>query len=251
MHDAQIVIAAVGLPFEGRIAAGPGVRVLGRGAKGGRIASIEAAIRDGCQGIISFGIAGGLAPHLRAGTWIVGSAILDHVGQWPTCPQWSAKLIQALPGAIHAVIAGSDAPVAHPAVKRLWHEKTGAVAVDMESHLVARIAAENRVAFAALRVVADPAHRAVPTAALAGMRDDGSSDILGVLRSLAARPSTMPALIRTAFDAATARATLVRCRRTLGPSFGLRDTAVTLPLPAAAPAWPELPELRPVESQTV
>jgi hopanoid-associated phosphorylase len=238
VQEGNSVIAAVGLAFEARIAAGPGVTVLGRGGRGGLAASVERAIRQGCRGIVSFGIAGGLAQHLKPGSFVVGSAVIDVTGErWPTCPQWSGRLLQALPGAIHAPIAGSEGPVAHPAVKRLMHKKTGAAIVDMESHLAARLAARHGIAFAALRVVCDPAHRALPSAALAGMRSDGSTDGFAVLRGLAVRPSTVPGVMLTALDAAAARANLQRCRKLAGLGFGLLEPAAAAPL-TTIPALP-------------
>jgi hopanoid-associated phosphorylase len=246
------VVAAVGLAFEARIAAGPGVVVLGRsGGRVGLVASVEQAIRHGCRGIISFGIAGGLDARLRPGAWVIGSDIIDTSGErWPTCPNWSAKILQALPGAIHAPIAGSDGPVAHPAVKRLLHKKTGAAVVDMESHIAARLAARHGVAFVALRVVCDPAHRALPSAALAGMREDGTTDALGVIRGLASRPSSLPGVLRTAVDAAAARATLQRSRQILGASFGFLEEAAGMSQPDALPALADaLPALPSAESQ--
>jgi hypothetical protein len=62
------------------------------------------------------------------------------------------------------VIVGVNAVISNPADKQKLHALTGAVAVDMESHLVARLAASYDLAFAAVRVVIDPAHRAVPPA---------------------------------------------------------------------------------------
>jgi hopanoid-associated phosphorylase len=238
VQDGQSVVAAVGLSFEARIAAGPGVIVLGRGGPDGLAASVERAIRVGCRGIVSFGIAGGLVQQLKAGAYVVGSSVIDVTGErYPTCPHWSARLMRALPGAIHAPIAGSEGPVAHPALKQLLQKKTGAVIVDMESHLAARMAAKHGVAFVALRVVCDPAHRALPSAALAGMRADGSTDGLAVLRGIAGRPSTFPGVMLTAIDAAAARANLQRCRKLAGLGFGLFEPTA-LPQPEAIPAIP-------------
>lgn len=95
-----------------------------------------------------------------------------------------------------------------PSDKHKLHTFTCAVAVDMESHLVARLADSHGLAFAAVRVIIDPAHRAVPPAALLAMAPGGSTDV-----------STMLRLMRLAADAIAARAALVRLRRTLGPSF--------------------------------
>ena len=63
------VVALVGLAFEARIAAGPGVFVICRGPDIAE--TLRLAYEAGCRSIISFGVAGGLAPDLRPGDWIV------------------------------------------------------------------------------------------------------------------------------------------------------------------------------------
>ena len=95
----------------------------------------------------------------------------------PPTPTWSRKLLGLIDGAIHAPIVGVDLPVAEPAKKRELYKTTGAAVVDMESHVVARVAAEHKLAFAAVRVVVDPVHRTVPSAALIDMRPDGRADV--------------------------------------------------------------------------
>ena len=92
---------------------------------------------------------------------------------------------------------------------------SGAAAADMESHVVARTAAELALPFAILRVIADPAERELPPAALAGMRADGGINVGAVLASLARSPRQLPALIRLAAEAGRARAALLRCQRSV------------------------------------
>jgi hypothetical protein len=173
--------------------------------------------------MISFGVAGGLASHLRAGDWVVASAIREDETVRPTDARWSRRLLGMIDGAIHAPILGVDSPIAEPAKKRELHKSTGAAVVDMESHVVARVAAKHKLAFAALRVVVDPAHRAVPPAALIDMRPDGRPNVTALLRNVVARPSQFSPLARIAVDALTARAAMNRVRRDLGSHFGLMD----------------------------
>jgi hopanoid-associated phosphorylase len=185
----------------------------------------DSAVRQGYRGMISFGVAGGLAAHLRAGDWVVASSIRESHTVRKTDAVWSRKLLGLVDGAIHAPIVGVDVPVAEPAKKRELHKATGAAVVDMESHVVARVAAEHNLAVAAVRVVVDPAHRRVPPAALIGMRPDGRANVAAVLRDLLARPSQLSPLARIALDAFVARSAMVRVRRQLGPHFGLLDHA--------------------------
>jgi len=98
-----------------------------------------------------------LAPDLVAGDWVIGSGVSTDQGRFPTDHLWARTLLEALPGAVHAEIVGVDTPIANPLEKRRLHVRTGAVAIDTESQIAARIAAAHRIPFAACRAVIDPA----------------------------------------------------------------------------------------------
>src|SRR5580658_8650135 len=181
-YQHPIVIAFVGMAFEAKIAAGPGVLVVCRNNRHDLATVAGHAARKGYRGIISFGVAGGLAANLRTGDWVVASHVLESQITRSTDAAWSNSLLEAIAGASYAPILGVDTPVAEPTMKRDLHLATGAAAVDMESHMVARLAAAHGLAFAAMRVIVDPAERAVPRAALAGMRPDGRTDFVALLR---------------------------------------------------------------------
>jgi adenosylhomocysteine nucleosidase len=226
-------VAVTGLAFEARIAAGPGITVVCGGGQLQLKRSIEAALRRKCRGILSFGIAGGLAPHLRPGACIIARNILYDGGRYVSHHGWAEALMEAIGdsagrGGIPADIsfgdiAGSDTPLTSAKAKRSLHESTGAVAVDMESHVAARIAAEHRVPFAAFRVITDPSERALPPAALVATRPEGTIAVGAVLRSLIRRPAQVPTLFRIALDSWAARKALVPSRRFLGANLGLPD----------------------------
>jgi hopanoid-associated phosphorylase len=215
------MIVVVGLAFEARIAAGPGVEVICSGDGQDLATSLARAVKGGCRGLISFGVAGGLAPDLKPGTCVIGSAIVSENARLQTDKHWSQKLLRTLPDAVYGMLVGVPAPIADPAAKRALHARTGAIAVDMESHIVAGVAASHDIPVAAIRVITDPAMRALPEAALAAMRPDGTADITAMMRSLVKKPRELPALLRTALDARAARATLLRGRQLLGPGLGL------------------------------
>src|SRR5215469_11681522 len=204
------VVAVTCLALEARIALGPGVAVICNHASE-LVAALEAAAKRGAAGIISF---------VSAGDWVVGSGVRTEQGHFPTDRGWARALLEVLPSAVHAEIVGTDTPVAEPSEKRRLHLRTGAVAVDTESHVAARIAAAHRIPFAACRAVIDPAHSLLPPAAMYGLRHDGTADVLAVLRSVMRQPSQIPALTRTALDARTAASALRRGRRLLGAGLG-------------------------------
>jgi adenosylhomocysteine nucleosidase len=217
------LIVVVGLAFEARIAKGPGIRVICSSGTGDLAEALSRACQEGGRSLISFGVAGGLDPELKPGACVVGSAILSGEARLDTDRGWSQRLLQAIPGAVHGVIAGVPAPVAHPDAKRAIHLKTGAMAVDMESHIVAGVAAAHGLPMAAIRVITDPAARALPAAALAAMGPNGATDIPAMVRTVLRRPRELPALLRTALDARAARATLLRGRQALGPNLGFGE----------------------------
>src|SRR5262249_2351694 len=151
--------------------------------------SLACAIEADCLGVISFGIAGGLSPDLRAGTYVVGSTIVSGGNQFITDRNWSLALLQLIPDAVHGAIAGVTTVVAHPEAKRALHMSTGALAVDNESHVVASVAAARGLPMAAVRVVMDPATREIPGAALAAVRANGTIDLAALIRSMMREPS--------------------------------------------------------------
>lgn len=165
---------------------------------------LRARIAQGCTGLLSFGIAGGLAPVASTGTIVVADAVVDGLMRFSTDRLWSDRLRRAMPEALTGKVHGSDAAIDSPARKQRLHEATGALAVDMESHVVARLAVEHHIPFAVLRVVSDPADRVLPPAALVGMRPDGRADIAAVLKSLARNTRQLPSLIATAREVSQA-----------------------------------------------
>lgn len=228
------MIVVVGMAFEARIAAGLGVPVICGGDGHNLAASLARAMAAGCGGLISFGVAGGLAPDLKPGTCVIGSAILDDEGRQETDARWASHLMKIIPDAVHGPIVGVRAPIADASAKRDLHKQTGAIAVDMESQVVARAAARHGVPLAAIRVVVDPVERTIPRSALAGARPDGTIDPLAVMRSLIRYPRDLAGLIRMSIDARAARATLVRGSALLGPGLGLLDVAAGRPAIALA-----------------
>jgi adenosylhomocysteine nucleosidase len=219
------IVAATGLRAEARIAARSArTTAVAGGGDAARLESlIEQAITDGCRGILSFGMAGGLRRDLRSGACLIGREVVDENRRYQADPAWSARLQERLLGAALVAIAGVDRPLLTQSQKQALFATTAAAAADMESHVAARVAARHALPFAVLRVVADPQARDLPQAALAGMRADGTTDVVAVLRSLGKDPGQIAQLGRVAADAGRAYWALLRCHRRLGPGLGLID----------------------------
>jgi hopanoid-associated phosphorylase len=234
------IVAVTGLAFEARIASGPGVVVVCSGDRDRFTAELGRAVAAGCRGIISFGIAGGLVASLRPGTLIVASEVIADGQRLATSAGWSQAILRSHPGAIHAPIAGSDTLIALPTAKAALGLGTDAVAVDMESHVAARVAAGHGLPFVVIRAVADPLHRALPEAALGVVSADGRTDVKAVMRSLAREPQQLVGLMRLGLDARRAQSALRVSRSLLGEFFGLPELG-EVPVPMHADSVAPLP----------
>ncbi len=228
------IVAVVGLQFEARIIAGPAVRAV---VLGSAPIPLVTMFLPTDRGVISFGICGGLAPGLAPGACVIASSILDGTRAWATDRAWTKSLARLIPGATVGPILGVDAPVVDVASKSTLHQRYGAVAVDMESHVAALAASAHGLPFAAVRAVADDAACAVMAVALAGRRPDGSVNVAGVLAALRQQPGELAPLIRLAMRTGSARATLVRLRRVLSADLGTR-TAVPVEIAPAGYSAP-------------
>jgi len=232
-----MILIATGLKREARILQGPAVLVV---AGGGDRTRLERELDDaagGASAILSMGLCGALDQGLQPGDWVVATKIVSAAssGGEPALdadPEWAAAIARTLPGARSGAMMGSDVMMADAEAKRAAFAATGALAVDMESHVAAAVAARRSLPFAAARVVSDAADRSLPKAAQAGMAPDGSMDIGAVLKALAADPRQLPALIRVGREAQVAFRALGRGRDLLGPGLGRPDLS-ELPLDVA------------------
>jgi adenosylhomocysteine nucleosidase len=224
-REPSFVVAVTGLHAEARIAARSAhVRAVAGGGNRARLEQlIEHSVAEGGQAIISFGIAAGLAPSMKPGTCLAGSTVIHDGAAYAADPVWTASIKSAIGETDPVTIAGVDRPLTSPAAKRAMNASTGAVAADMESHIVARLATRHELPFAVLRVIADPAEREIPSAALAGMREDGGIDVRAVLAALLKQPGQLPTLLRLAADTRRAMASLLRCHNLLGAGLGFGD----------------------------
>jgi hopanoid-associated phosphorylase len=220
-----MILAATGLQREQRILAGPDVEVVAGGGDPARLEMALDRLAPSMRGIISIGIGGALAPGLPVGRWIVADAVLVDGERMTTDAAWTGRLAARLPEAGRGLLLGANAIVAEATQKATLHRTTGAIAVDMESHIAARVARRHRLPFAAARVISDAAHRTLPPAARVGMKSDGGMDLSAVLRSLLVNPTQLLALIQTGIEAERGFRALLRGYRRLGPRLGGPDLA--------------------------
>jgi adenosylhomocysteine nucleosidase len=203
-----------GLAAEARLLKGTEFLVgAGGGLPEGAARAAEALVARGASALVSFGLAGGLAPELPPGSVLVPSSVIDGRRTFPC----DYELMEFLGGSTGRAMAASRSIIASVADKTaLYKRSKQAVAVDMESGAVARVAAAHGLPFAVLRAVADAAQRDLPPAASVPLTPGGGIDLPAVIRSVAARPGQVGALLGLARDAGRARAALAARVKKLG-----------------------------------
>ncbi|MGH7114388.1 MAG: hypothetical protein ACREE9_07820 [Stellaceae bacterium] len=211
------VLCTSGLAAEAKIARAAGYSVVvGAGHRGRTAALVEDAVRR-ANCLVSFGIAGALAPDLRAGDVVISTEVVAGDRRWRAPEPFRGRVAELARGidARDGPVLGAAAILATTAEKRRAWSETGALAVDLESDVVARIAASAGIPFVVIRTIADTALRELPPAALIPLAEDGTPQLAQVLGSVLRRPRQFAALVGLARETRTALSALA------GPAHAL------------------------------
>ena len=191
----------------------------------------EALLGAGARALLSFGVAAGITPGLETGTLLLPHELIAGDGRrLPTDRRWRERW-GACAGTLnvrHEALAEAPLVLRDVAAKRALAKHTGAIAADMESAAVLALAASAGVPALVVRCVLDPLQQVLPTAALAGIRDDGTTDVPALLRALLRHPRELPALLALAGANRRALAVLsgfVRDVRRAAPAIDTDDAA--------------------------
>ena len=217
------VIAVTGTRREGAVLRGDGLRVICGGGDPARLARELDEAAAGAAGIVSFGMAGALDPALAPGDWVIGDRLAG-AGECSCDPAWVEALAKRMPAARIGPAWCDGKLVSTPAEKQALHARSGALIVDMESHIAAGVAVRSGLPFAVLRCVSDAADAALPPAIAVAMRPEGGLALGAVLGSVLAQPWQLPGLVSTAARFARAYRSLKAGTREVGPrlAFDLR-----------------------------
>jgi hopanoid-associated phosphorylase len=215
--DPRPVLIVTGMAQEARIAGGPGMVVICSSSDPQQLRALLATLdATSFRGVISFGVAGGLDPTLKSGDIVVATEVMAGDARWlaelPLNEDQIASVALKRRRVVRGGLAGVEQVIAARAGKAALWSATGAAAVDMESHIAAAYAAKVGLPFAALRVISDPASRALPAIAMSAIKPNGDIDLRKVLRDVARNPLSLRALVSTGIDFNRALRSLRGCR---------------------------------------
>jgi adenosylhomocysteine nucleosidase len=234
--DPRPILIVTGLVQEARIAAGPGMAVICSSSDPQQLRALLTVFDPTTiRGVISFGVAGGLDPSLKSGDVVVATEVMAGDARWLARLTLNEDLIAKLTAGlgrrrvVKGGLAGVEEVVVAQAGKAALRMETGAAAVDMESHIAAAYAAEARLPFAALRVISDPASRALPALARSAIKPNGDIDVGMIVRGVVRNPRALRGLVSTGIDFNRALRSLRGCRDFLVGGQGLVLTDIREP----------------------
>jgi len=167
-----------------------------------------------CDGVWSLGFAGGLVAGLSPGDLVCADRLLCETADGCAVQLGAAAgtVVAALCAAGLRAHAGPiltvGAPLRTAAAKRAAHERTGALAADMEAFGVAEAAAAHGVPWAALKVILDGVEDPLPEVTVRCTTPRGDLSIRGLAEALLEGGATLAALWRLGRSARVARRTL-------------------------------------------
>ena len=201
----------------------------GAGANNARVAS-ELLIAKGATQLISWGCAAALSETLKPGDLVLADTLTDTEDtQFGIHPDWHsyAKNLLSATLEIHVgSLAECHSIVANGKDKKHLHTQTGAVALDMESIAIAKVARQHKLPFLAIRAIADPVNMDLPKAINYSLNNEGDIVLGKLLLFVALHPTELPGLIKLGLHFNAAKNTLKSVAKQLDQLIALPRLAL-------------------------
>ena len=176
------------------------------------LSASELLVAKGAKQLISWGCSAALSPSLRQGDLILADKLLDsdHMimdvnADWHN---YSKNLLSQSLIVHTGNLVESKSIVSSSKDKNQLYSKTGAIALDMESIAIAKVARQNALPFLAIRVIVDPANMNLPNAISYSLNEQGDIVMSKLLLFLALHPFELIGLIKLGLHFKAAKNTL-------------------------------------------
>jgi adenosylhomocysteine nucleosidase len=178
-------------------------------------AAAELLVDQGATRLMSWGCAGALSASLKPGDLILANTLIDAEGardaKCCVSSGWHSDAKNRLAASVVAhtgCLAESMSIISNSQDKKQLHSLTGAIAVDMESTAIAKVAGQHTLPFLAIRVIVDPVDMTLPRAINYSLNQQGEVVLGKLLLFLATHPAELPGLIKLGLHSNAARKTL-------------------------------------------
>ena len=172
----------------------------GTGPNNARKAAQQLIAHDS-QRLISWGCAAALDPSLKSGDLILPKQLLDQQqntlslqSEWH---QQTRQLLEAQTSVHIGTLAESATIISLQQEKKILHKDTGAIALDMESIAVAKVAQQTGIKCLVIRAIADTADLDLPAAITHALNKQGDVVLSKLLTYLLWHPNQLTGLIKT------------------------------------------------------
>lgn len=160
-------------------------------------------VEQGATRLVSWGCAGALSEELKPGDLVLADKLKDADGNFVDDVYVSSSLHDVINNYLPkktsvytGILVESRDIIALSVIKKQLHASTGAIAVDMESIAIAKVAKQHRLSFLALRVIVDPASMNLPEAINQSLNAQGVIELPKLLLFIARHPLQIPGLMR-------------------------------------------------------
>ncbi len=201
----------------------------GAGAENAR-KSAELAVAKGATKLMSWGCAAALSPDLKMGDLVLADSLMSaDEFEMPVNATWhqhTKNILDSEVVAYKGALIASKEIISTAQAKQALFEKTGAIALDMESVAIAQVAQHYALPFLAIRTVADPSTMDLPNAVLKALNENGEIEITKIIGSLVFNPKEIPHLIQLGQYFQLAKRTLSRVAKQLPDIIAFKSTSV-------------------------
>jgi adenosylhomocysteine nucleosidase len=172
----------------------------------------ELLVAKGATRLISWGCAAALSASLKPGDLILADKLMDAGNvEMAIDADWHSYTKNRLATfvVVHTgCLAESISIVSASKEKKQLQSITGAVALDMESNAIAKVARQHALPFLAIRVIADPVNMDLPLAINHSLNDQGEIVLGKLLWFIFLHPAEIPGLIKLGLYFNAAKKTL-------------------------------------------
>lgn len=188
-----------------------------RGRKNAQTAA-NLLIKQGATRLISWGCAAALSPGLSSGDLVLADTVISAEGENIALDNiWYKQVktvleklsLECKPSTLRSGdLLESKVLVAKSTEKQQLYQQTRAVALDMESVSIAKVARKQGIPFLAIRAIANPVSMDLPNAVSYALNAKGDVQLIKLLKFLLTHPNELSGLIALGKQFSAAKSTL-------------------------------------------